>query len=127
MIILTFFFSLSCGSSKKEQTAVQYALDWLALADQGKYTERWDGLADLFKKNVKRDKWIEDLKRSCKPFSKLLKRELQEETKSSEPPVGDYIIFRFKSSFENRKDVVEAVSVIKKNNGKWGISGYSIT
>ena len=59
-------------------------------------------------------------------LGKLLKRELEEEIKSSKPSVGEYIIFQFKASFDNRKDVAEAVSVLKKSDGKWRILGYSI-
>jgi hypothetical protein len=128
-LVLVAFFAvslMSCGKPKEEQTAIQWAESWLALVDKGEYLESWEGLADLFKKNVKKEEWADDLNRSRKPLGKLLKRELQHETKSSEPSVGEYLIFQFKVSFENRDSVVEAVSVIKENDGKWRIFGYSI-
>jgi len=128
-LVMVAFFAvglMSCGKPKEEQTAIQWAESWLVLVDKEKYPESWQGLADLFKEHVKKEEWADDLNRSRKPLGKLLKRELQHETKSSEPSVGEYLIFQFKASFENRSSVVEAVSVIKENNDNWKILGYSI-
>ena len=128
LALMAFFATslMSCGKPKGEQTAIQWAESWLAIVDKGKYLESWEGLADLFKQNVKEKEWTEDLNRSRKPLGKLLKRELQHETKSSEPSVGEYLIFQFKASFENDSSVVEAVSLIKENDGKWRVLGYCI-
>jgi len=116
---------LSC-EKRKEELAIQAAESWLALVDEEKYPESWEGLAGLFKKNIKKEEWVNDLNRFRKPLGKLLKRKLQHETESSEASVGEYLIFQYETSFENKKSVVEAVSVIKDNDGKWRILGYSI-
>ena len=116
---------LSCQKSK-EETAIRAAESWLSLVDEEKYLESWEGLAGLFKKYVKQEEWVNDLNRFRKPHGKLLARKLQHETKSSEASVGEYLIFQYETSFENKKSVVEAVSVIKENDGKWRILGYTI-
>ena len=116
---------LSC-EKPKEETAIQAAESWLSLVDEEKYLVSWEGLAGLLKKNVKKEEWINDLNRSRKPLGKLVERKLQHKTKSSEASLGEYLIFQYETSFENKKSVVEAVSVIKDNDGNWRILGYSI-
>ena len=117
---------VSCGKKPEEQTAIQRAKSWLVLIDNEKYAESWKALADIIKKTDTKEDWVADLNRSRKPLGRLLKRDLQHTTKSSEPSVGEYIIFQFKVSFENRKSATEAVSVIKGNDGIWKILGYGI-
>ena len=125
--LIAFFAAslMSCGKPKEEM-AIQAAESWLSLVDEEKYLESWEGLAGLFRKNVKKEEWVNDLNRFRKPLGKLLARKLQHETKSSEPSVGEYLIFQYETSFENKKSAVEAVSVIKDNDGKWRTLGYSI-
>ena len=125
--LIAFFITslMSCGKPK-EETAIQVVEIWLSLVDEEKYPESWEGLAGLLKKNTQKKEWVNDLNQFRKPLGKLLERKLQHETKSSEASVGEYLIFQYETSFENKKPVVEAVSVIKDNDGKWSILGYSI-
>jgi len=125
--LIAFFAAslISCGKPK-EETAIQAAESWLSLVDEEKYLESWEGLAGLFKKNVKKEEWLKDLNQFRKPLGKLHERKLQHETKSSEASLGEYLIFQYETSFENKKSAVEAVSVIKDNDGKWRTLGYSI-
>jgi len=74
----------------------------------------------------KKEEWVNDLNRFRKPLGKLLERKLQQVTNSSEASVGDYLIFQYETSFENKKSAVEAVSVIKDKDGKWRTLGYGI-
>ena len=126
--LIAFFAAslISCEKPKEEEMAIQSAESWLALVDEEKYLESWEGLAGLFKKNVKKEEWVNDLNRFRKPLGKLLERKLQHVTNSSEASVGEYLIFQYETSFENKKSVVEAVSVIKDKDGKWRTLGYGI-
>ena len=119
---------ISCGEPK-EVTAIQAAESWLALVDKEKYPESWEGLANLLKRNIEKEKWVDDLNRFRKPLGKLIERKLidrQHVTDSSEAPGGEYLIFQYQTSFENRKPIVEVVSVIKDADGKWKTLGYFI-
>jgi len=126
--LIAFFAAslMSCEKPKEEEMAIQSAESWLALVDEEKYLESWEGFTGLFKKNVKKEEWVNDLNRFRKPLGKLLERKLQHVTNSSEASVGEYLIFQYETSFENKKSVVEAVSVIKDKDGKWRTLGYSI-
>ena len=125
-LIAFFAASLMSYGKPKEEMAIQAAESCLSLGDEEKYLESWEGLAGLFRKNVKKEEWVNDLNRFRKPLGKLLARKLQHETKSSEASVGEYLIFHYETSFENKKSAVEAVSVIKDNDGKWRTLGYFI-
>jgi hypothetical protein len=84
---------LSCEKPKeKEELAIQAAESWLSLVDEEKYPESWEGLAGLFKKDIKKEEWINDLNRFRKPLGKLVERKLQHESASSEASVGEYLI-----------------------------------
>lgn len=126
--LIAFFAAslMSCEKPKEEEMAIQSAESWLALVDEEKYLESWEGFTGLFKKNVKKEEWVNDLNRFRKPLGKLLERKLQHVTNSSEASVGEYLIFQYETSFENKKSVVEAVSVIKDKDGKWRTLGYGI-
>jgi hypothetical protein len=116
---------LSC-ETPKEEPAIQAAERWLSLVDEERYPESWETLAGLFKKDMNKEAWINDLNRFRKPLGKLVKRTLQYESKSSGASIGEYHIFQYETSFENKKPVLEAVSVIKDTDGNWRILGYSI-
>jgi hypothetical protein len=128
LALFAFFVAslMSCGKPKGD-TAIQTAENWLVLVDEEKYPESWEELAGLFKKNVEKDEWVDDLNRFRKPLGELVERELidkQHVTDSSETPDGEYLLFQYRASFENKKSVVEAVSVIKDSDGKWRTLGY---
>ena len=125
-LIAFFAASLISCEKPKEEMAIQSAESWLALVDKEKHLESWEGLEGLFKKNVKKEEWVNDLNRFRKPLGKLLERKLQHVTNSSEASVGEYLIFQYETSFENKKSVVEAVSVIEDKDGKWRTLGYGI-
>jgi hypothetical protein len=76
-----------------------------------------------------KEEWVNDLNRFRKPLGKLLDRKLvnkQQAETAPEDPVGEYLIFQYETSFENKKSIVEAVSAIKDDDGKWRILGYGI-
>ena len=128
---LTAFLAVSVLSCTKpqEESAPQVAESWLALVDGGKYSESWEGLAGLFKGSVTQEEWINDLNQSRKPLGLLLERKLtntQQAESDPDSPVGEYLIFQYETSFENKRPVVETVSVIKDADGKLRILGYSI-
>ena len=125
--LIAFFVTslMSCGKPK-EETAIQAVESWLSLVDEQKYLESWEGLAGLLKDNTKKEEWVNDLNGFRKPLGKPHERKLQHETKSSEASLGEYLIFQYETSFENKKSAVEAVSVIKDKDGKWRTLGYSI-
>lgn len=132
-VALTLVLALSLSSeptfsagTKDKENALKFVQDWLALVDSGNYLQTWNDLSDLFKSALTKDQWIKDLNSYRKSFGKLTKRKQQYITESSDPSIGDYLIFQYQSSFEKKQTVNEAVSVIKGRDGNWKILGYSL-
>jgi len=127
LVVLWMLNGMSCSRSN-QNSAVQTVEHWLALLDTGKYTESWNGLSELYKQNDTVEKWVDHFDKYHKPLGKLLERKLIDQTTTSltEAPEGEYIIFQYQSAFENKKNVSEAVSVVKDMDGQWRILGYFI-
>ena len=120
------FYTNAQQRSEPPKEALNFAQSWLKLVDNGQYADSWHDMADIFKQEVTQDQWVQDLKRVRAPLGKLSERGRPSVTRSSDPAVGEYIVFQFESIFENNKAAREAVSVIKGDDGNWDVLGYSI-
>jgi len=112
--------------TEDKEAASTFVLDWLSLVDNGSYLQTWEYLSDIFKSALTKDRWVDDLNDNRKPLGKLIKREQQHVTASSDASVGDYLIFQYQSSFEKKTSANETVSVIKDRDGNWKILGYGL-
>jgi len=126
--------SMLCGSlvmadQKGEELAAKAALKWLALVDEGKYSESWEEAAQLFKGAVTREQWGASLSSVRKPLGKLVSRTLKAKTYATSlpgAPDGEYVVIQYTTSFENKKAAVETVTPMLDKDGKWRVSGYYI-
>jgi len=41
-------------------------------------------------------------------------------------PDGKYVVIQFKTSFENKKSVIETITPMLDNDGRWRVSGYFV-
>jgi len=92
------------------------ALDWLALADAGKYEATWDEAATSFQKAQSKADWAKGFGAARLAKGKLISRTfLNHEVRMNLPnyPPGKYITVRFTSVFEKQKDGAESVTFIK--------------
>lgn len=120
------FYANAQQGSEPPKEALNFTQSWLKLVDNGRYADSWHDLAATFKQEVAQDQWVQELEGFRSPLGKRLERGRLSMTRSSDPEIGDYVIFQFESTFENKKSAGEAVSVIKSDDGSWGILGYSI-
>lgn len=96
--------------------AKKAALDWLALADAGKYEATWDEAATSFQKAQSKADWAKGLGAARQTMGKLTARTfLNHEVRVNLPnyPPGKYITVRFSSVFEKHKDGAESITFIK--------------
>ncbi len=97
--------------------------------DKGDYNRSYELSAKYFKNSLgSSDKWTEMLNTVRKPLGKSLSRELISSNSMNQvpgAPDGDYVQVKYKTSFENKKESVETVVVIKEDN-KWKLDGYFI-
>jgi hypothetical protein len=126
----------SKADPKAEQAAITAAYDWLSLIDEAQYAESWDKASQNLKNSVSKTTWVQTMESFIKntsvfsnPFGKNLSRELIAKhyyTSLPELPDGQYIVIKYKSSFENRTSALETINLILENDGKWRVFGYSM-
>ncbi len=103
---------------------------FLTLVDQGKYRESWDGCAEYLKDTVPLAQWQEQLAavRSTAGPLKDRKQTNYVYTKEAKKgvPEGEYMVYTYSSSFANKADVGETVTLLLAPDGIWRVAGYFI-
>jgi Protein of unknown function (DUF4019) len=111
----------------RQEAATKSAEAWLALLDQGRYDASWDAAAPYFQRAVEKKTWEQQLSGVRKPLGKTLsrRRQLAESTQSlAGAPDGEYVVIQFATSFENKAEATETVTMMQQQGGGWKVSGY---
>jgi hypothetical protein len=120
----------SAGADQQaEEKAVRAAETWLALVDDGRYSQSWDTAALLFRSAVTKEQWERALNAVRKPLGSLITRKLMSRryaTSLPGAPDGQYVVIQYETSFEKKKAAVETVTPMLDEDGKWRVSGYYI-
>jgi hypothetical protein len=114
------------SSTKPAQTAVE---SWLALIDANSYGASWDEAAAFFKAAVTQDKWQAAVTGARTPLGALKTRTLKSATATTTlpgAPDGNYVVFQYNTSFDQKQAAVETATVIKESDGTWRVVGYFI-
>jgi hypothetical protein len=116
--------------SKSEEilTATIEAESWLILLDEGKYSQAWEKSSAYLKSQVTKKEWDMKVKGLRDAFGKMeLRKVLSREmaTKLPGAPDGKYVVIRFTTTFKNKKQALETVTMMYKG-GKWKCAGYYI-
>ena len=117
------------ADQRAEEEALGAAETWLALVDDGKYSESWKTTAVLFRSAVTKEQWERALNAARKPLGRLIARRLKSKqyaTSLPGAPDGEYVVIQYKASFENKKAAVETVTPMLDEDGNWRVSGYYI-
>jgi hypothetical protein len=114
--------------SEEILTATIEAESWLILLDEGKYSEAWEKSSAFLKSQVTKNEWDMKVKGLRDAFGKMslrkvLSRELT--TKLPGAPDGKYVVIIFATSFADKKQAQETVTMMFKG-GKWKCTGYYI-
>jgi len=122
---------MSCTKQDHEKisAAQKSANVWMALIDEGQYGKSWDESASLFQKAVNKSEWEKKLSCVREPLGKLVFRNIKSSRYfKSLPgaPDGEYVVIRYKTSYENKKKAIETVTPMLDKDGKWRVSGYYI-
>lgn len=122
MMLLPFSVLASAGNS------TQSALDWLKLVDDSQYQQSWIESSSLFQEQVSEQTWLGAMNSIRAPLAKVNSRKkISEEEMQSPPnaPAGEYVVFQFKTSFANKDDAIETITVVKQGM-QWRVVGYFI-
>ncbi len=104
------------------KNAKKSAMNWLKLIDNKMYNESWDEASKIFKKSITKEKWESALRSIKTPLGELVNRNII----SKQHPDDKTIVFQFKTSYKNKNNTTETVTVMNENDGDWRISGYFI-
>jgi len=114
------------SSTKAAQTSVGA---WLSLIDNGRYAASWDAAATLFRNAVTQEKWQAAVQAARSPLGQMKSRTLKSATSTTTlpgAPDGEYVVFQFNTTFEQKSAAIETVTVIREKDGTWHVGGYFI-
>jgi hypothetical protein len=101
---------------------------WLALLDDQKYEESWQQAGSMFRGEVTQEQWVASLKRFRDPLGSMVSRasaRIDFAKTLRGAPDGDYAIIHFTTSFKNKSDVTERLTLVKEE-GRWQAAAYAI-
>lgn len=104
--------------------ATQVAREWLALVDAGNWEASYAATAESFRSVNTLELWSSVSEDVRVPLGAVVSREAVSEELIPGGPRGLSLV-RFRTSFENRPDVTETLSLAPED-GTWRVSGYII-
>jgi opacity protein-like surface antigen len=113
----------------KQEAAKQAAQSWLALVDRGDYGPSWQQAASFFQSKISKADWENALKQGRTPLGAAGSRTLLGalyQTDLPNAPKGEYVIIQYKTEMASGGAVVETVTPMLDNDGKWRVSGYFV-
>jgi len=123
------FGSANAAGQETEPEALDAALEWLILLDNGDYAGTWDTAADLFQTAITREGWVDRIASVKTPLGKLISREFRSSEPVTNPagvPEGEYLVVRFATSFAEMEEAVETIVLHHGPGRDWKVSGYFI-
>ena len=131
LLILFFAYSFTYAQTNEnsdDSTAAASAFDWLNVVDEGMYSQSWELGGKQFRGSVTKNQWTQAVSSVREPLGKLSSREIKSKKYSKElpgMPDGSYYSFEFNSSFKNKKESVETLTLMKDGE-EWKVIGYFI-
>jgi len=120
---------LAFANSDSIKAAETAAFLFLGLVDDLNYQETYEEASSQLRTEVSLAEWIANLTNYRGPLGSLKSRNADStDFHESLPDAadGEYVIFTFASSFENRNSAYEIVAVSKESDSSWRIIGYYI-
>ena len=121
--------ALAGANDAKEAKAIESGRQWLSQCDQAKYGESWEMAATYFKNAVKKDQWEQMAAAVRKPLGIVVKRDVKSQkyqTTAHGAPDGEYVIIQFSTTFENKKESTETLTMMMDKDRGWRASGYFV-
>lgn len=119
--VLTFFLSIAvccalpkfaCAEQPSQDVAVQRAVDYVELLDQGNSEACWKEMTPLFKAISDKELWTRRQNAFREAYGPLLSRSfvrIDFRERYTRSPDGNYVIVQLRSSFQHKASVVETV------------------
>jgi hypothetical protein len=132
-VLVAFALLFSSGSIRAQASGAKAAQTsteaWLALIDSQNYAASWDTAASGFRSRITEEQWQTAAKAARAPLGRLKSRTLKTATSTRTlpgAPEGEYVVFQFAASFEQKSVAVETVTAVREADGTWHVAGYFI-
>ncbi len=102
---------------------------WINAIDAGQYDRSWDMSASLFRSRVSMSSWQKMAAAVRDPLGAVKERKLQSAQfvlALPGAPDGAYVIARFDTVFEHKRQAIETVTSMRDRDGSWRVAGYFI-
>jgi Protein of unknown function (DUF4019) len=110
--------------------AQQAARSWLALADKLDAEATWKATGPRFQNAITVARWRAALQKERAPRGAVVQRAVMMTTFGSQfrglPPDGNYALVQFRTSFAQKEDGAESVTLELGADGAWRVIGYVI-
>lgn len=100
------------------------AREWLALVDEGKWDDSYRAAGAAFRKLNTAQVWASVSQKVRVPLGRVISRSFLSQQNLPAPPMG-YEVVKFRTSFANRADAVETVT-LERESGQWRVVGVTI-
>ena len=107
-----------------ESAVVRSARDWLMLGDQGRWRDGWLATATSFRKLNTVERWAAAAEQVRVPLGALVSRTALSQESVPAPPAGVEVV-KFRTSFANKADMVETVSLAREG-ADWKVVGIYV-
>jgi hypothetical protein len=112
----------------EEQAAQRQALGFLGYLDQGRFADSYDYTGMLIRTSLDRETFAQKLESARSGAGPLVSRNLIDASYATTvpgAPEGQYVILHYATSFANRQDTLETVTLAFAKS-YWRVSGYYI-
>jgi hypothetical protein len=102
---------------------------WLSLIDSQNYSASWETAASGFRARITSEQWTTAAQGARAPLGAMKSRTLKGATSTTTlpgAPDGQYVVFQFNTTFEQKAAGVETVTAIREADGTWRVGGYFI-
>jgi serine/threonine protein kinase/type II secretory pathway pseudopilin PulG len=118
------------GGDAEIKSSPMFAVqNWLALADDGAYSQTWDTAAASFREDGQKEAWVKLLEKVRQPLGLVISRkEISAQASSALPgmPDGSYFVVQFETAFAELPGAVETVTFALEKDGQWKAVAYLI-
>lgn len=104
-------------------------LQWLGLLDKERYDDSWKTGSELFQKTMREHEWTVFLQKVRKPLGKVKSRQMIDQRTAENPkglPKGEYMVLFYNTSFDNKAQAYELVTLMQEQDGQWKILSYQV-
>ncbi len=116
--------SSDAADADADAEVVDSARRWLVLVDQGKWDESYKATGAAFRDLNTADVWATVSRKVRVPLGALVSRTFVSQENLPAPPSG-YEVVKFRTSFANKADALETVSLIHEG-GMWRVVGITV-